>query len=409
LTANRFLLLLLFLALVPLLALILVGCNTDGTAPTSTFVTPVPSPLPAGSTYTVERGTITGLLQTRGRVVAVREANLFFKVGGWIKTLAVAAGDQVKAGDFLADLDTLELEDDVTDAQYYYDISKIDLDLARKNATVKAIELEVEAKRVKLAELDVQAAQTEYDRVLYGADPKATQAAAVALQKATLAYEQAQARYRAVQADKDAYDIQITMLERKVTYWKTRLDRAKLRLQDAQLIAPFDGIVISLDAKVGDNVDPYTLVGVVADPAELEVDATVPEADLGPVALGQAVHVVLDAYPDKVYQAQVKAISSKAVIWQGKQAYHVVIVFDEPGTVPATIRMGADVRIIVRTKDDVLIVPTQAIYTVSGESYVEVIGSDGRRQRVGVVTGLSNETETEIVGGLREGDVVVIP
>lgn len=404
-TGNRFLL----LALVPLMVLLLAGCNPDGGAPTSTFVTPVPTALPAGSTYTVKRGTITGVLQTRGRVVAVREANLFFKVGGWIKTLEVAAGDQVKAGDFLADLDTLELEDDVTDAQYYYDTSKLDLDLARKNVAVKAIELEVEAKSVKLAELTVQEAQTTYDRLKYGADPQATQAAGVALQKANLAYEQAQARYRAVQAGKDAYDIEITMLERKVTYRKTRLDRATERLKDAQLTAPFDGIVISLDAKVGDNVDPYTLVGVVADPAELEVDATVPEAEIGPLALGQTVHVILDAYPDKVYQAQVKAISSKAVIWQGKQAYHVTIVFDEPKTVPATIRMGADIQVIVRTKDNVLIVPTQAIYTVAGESYVEVMSADGRRRRVAVVTGLVGATETEIVSGLKEGDVVVIP
>ncbi|MBU0492705.1 MAG: efflux RND transporter periplasmic adaptor subunit, partial [Chloroflexi bacterium] len=235
------------------------------------------------------------------------------------------------------------------------------------------------------------------------------QAAGVALQKANLAYEQAQARYRSVQAAKSAYQIEITLLERKVMYWKTRLDRATERLKDAQLIAPLDGIVISLDAKVGNNVDPYTLVGVLADPTELEVDATVPEADVGPVALGQVVHVTLDAYPDKVYPAQVKAVSSQAVIWQGKQAYHVTVVFDEPGGVPATIRMGADVRIIVRTKDNVLIVPTQAIYTVAGESYVEVVGTDGRRQRMAVVTGLANETETEVVSGLQEGDVVVIP
>jgi len=407
LTTNRFLRL--FLTLAPLLALLLVGCNADGTAPASTFVTPAPTPLPAGSTYTVKRGTITGVLQTRGRVVAVREANLFFKVGGWIKTLNVAAGDQVKAGDLLANLDTLELEDGVTEAQYYYDLSKLDLGLAQKNAAVKAVELEVNAKQVELARLDVQAAQTEYDRQRYGADPARAAGAALELQKANLTYEQAQARYRAAEAGKDAYQLQITLLERKVTYWKTRLDRATLRLKDAQLTAPFDGIIISLDAKVGDNVDPYTLIGVVADPTDLEVDLTVPEADFGQVALGQTARITLDAYPGQVYQGQVKAISDKAVVWQGKQAYHVIVVFKEPQSVPATIRMGADVQIVVRTKENVLIVPTQAIYTVAGESYVEVVGSGGRRQRVGVVTGLSNETETEIVGGLQEGDVVFIP
>jgi len=87
----------------------------------------------------------------------------------------------------------------------------------------------------------------------------------------------------------------------------------------------------------------------------------------------------------------------------------VTIAFDKGQDVPAIIRMGADISIAGRSKDNVLVVPARAIITIAGQKYVEVIGADGAVERVQVQIGISNGNETEIVSGLQAGQVIRIP
>ena len=71
--------------------------------------------------------------------------------------------------------------------------------------------------------------------------------------------------------------------------------------------------------------------------------------------------------------------------------------------------MNASVTIIVDQRQDVLMVPAQAIQTEGFESVVEVLEDDGATQKVVVETGLSDGTNTEIIEGLEEGQTVIVP
>ena len=184
---------------------------------------------------------------------------------------------------------------------------------------------------------------------------------------------------------------------------------AQEQLASTRLTAPFPGIIISLDKRSGDRVGSYEAIGAIADPSELWIVATVLEEDVYRIAAGQPVSVWLDAYPDQVYSGTVFQVTTEAIIWQGKSAYEVTVVFDEGQDVPATIRMGADVSVAGRSRDDVLVVPGQAVITIGGQAHVEVVGEDGAVERVEVETGVSNGTEVEIVAGLRAGQVIRIP
>jgi len=202
------------------------------------------------------------------------------------------------------------------------------------------------------------------------------------------------------------------VLESKVEYARIALDRARQRLaraqQQTELRAPFAGLVIAVDDKIGGQVSPFETVVTVADPAELRVEASVFEEDMTLVTLGQSVRIVLDAYPDQALAGTIIGIATQPTVWQGKNAYDVVIQFDDPAQVPATIRMGADVRIVTRRAENVIVVPLDALQGDDLRPYVQV-ARDGEPVRVVVETGLTDGKVIEIVAGLSAGEQVVIP
>ena len=185
--------------------------------------------------------------------------------------------------------------------------------------------------------------------------------------------------------------------------------QAAQEMTNTQLVAPFSGVLLSVEKGVGDGVSAYEPVGMLSDPSELWAIATIFEQDAYRVAIGQRVELVLDAYLDRTYYGTVLQIASQAVLWQGKWAYDVTIVFDEDQDIPATMRMGADITIIVRSKENVLLIPTQAILLSGGRQYVERVQANGAVQQVEIQTGLSNGSETEVISGLEAGDVIRIP
>ena len=185
--------------------------------------------------------------------------------------------------------------------------------------------------------------------------------------------------------------------------------QAAQQVTDTQLVAPFSGVLLSVEKRVGDGVSAYEPIGVLSDPSQLWAVATIFEQDAYRVAIGQRVELVLDAYLDRTYYGTVLQIASQAVLWQGKWAYDVTIVFDDGQDIPATMRMGADISIIVRNKESVLFIPTQAIILSGGRQYVERVQNNGAVQQVEIQTGISTGSETEVISGLEAGHVIRIP
>jgi len=185
--------------------------------------------------------------------------------------------------------------------------------------------------------------------------------------------------------------------------------QATQQMSNTQLVASFSGVVLSVDKRVGEGVTAYQPIGVLSDPSDLWAIATVFEQDAYRVASGQRVELVLDAYLDQTYYGTVLQVASQAVLWQGKWAYDVTIVFDEGQNIPATMRMGADMRIVMRSKENVLLVPTQAILLSGGLQYVERVQPNGAVQQVEIETGMSTGSDTEVISGLEAGQVIRIP
>ena len=414
----------------------LAACAQPAPPPAGQGYTPPAQPSPqVGSVARVERGTITEEVATRGRVVAASEALLSFELEGVLVSVDVNPGSQVSEGDILAEIEIRDregrsAEDQIVDAQYAVTIAQIDLKRANYEAEAAKHEAAAAAawaafcrKDAEKAALLLRFAQSDYDRVSWGGDPEKPpekesdfarparanlELAAMDYDKALAACQPKDAQVRIYDAEVRRYEAFTSLREHQLAHAQDFLTRAERRVGQTQIYAPFSGIIISWEKRIGERIEPYEPIGAIADPSVLRVETWVPEEEIHEIALGQPVSVTLDLHPEESYAGEVVDVAFEPTVWQGKNVYLVEIEFTDPEEIPATIRMGADVVIQTRTRVEVLLVPTSAIYTEDRHQYVEVV-RDGGRVKLEVKVGISNETHTEILTGLEEGEEVVLP
>ncbi len=216
-----------------------------------------------------------------------------------------------------------------------------------------------------------------------------------------------------------ADELDLTSAQLSVQERRDALDDAEQTLAKYTVRAPFDGIMADVKVKKGDTAASGTAVATIIT-AQQVVGITLNEVDIAKVAIGQKATLTFDTLPDFSLTGSVIDIDTLGTVSQGVVTYGVKIGFDtqDPRIKPG---MSATANIVTDAKTDVLLVPSSAVKTQNGESYVEELpGVDATQaadpagiasatapQRVTVQTGLSNDTQTEITSGLNEGDLVV--
>jgi len=190
-------------------------------------------------------------------------------------------------------------------------------------------------------------------------------------------------------------------------------------LADCAVKAPFDGQVAKVSVQKGDSASNGTTVATVITKQSL-VTVSLNEVDIAKVNIGNKATVTLDAIEDLTISGSVAEMDLVGTVEQGVVSYLVTIALDvqddrvKPG-------MSANATIITETKQDILTVPTSAIKTQGDTSYVEVFSTtyteeeatagiipDTNPTRKTVVIGIADDTNTEIISGLVEGDQIVI-
>lgn len=138
----------------------------------------------------------------------------------------------------------------------------------------------------------------------------------------------------------------------------------------------------------------------------LQVTADVAEADISDVKVGQRATISLSANNRRL-NGEVTQVSSVETITNNVVEYPVTVRLDESSNVK--LGQTSQVDITTGSKTSVLRVSSSALTTIGGRTTATVRGSGGASRTAVVTTGLEGDTETEILSGLREGDVVVLP
>jgi HlyD family secretion protein len=357
------------------------------------------------STVLVRRGTITATVETTGKVRSARQVELSLPFGGRVKKVAVAVGDRVKAGQLLLELDAPDAERQVREAELNLEIRQLQLDKARAGASTE--EIEIAQANLRKAALARQVAQAAYDEVAapYEKSENAgTSPEALTLQQATIDYQIAQRNYEKLVNGPPTDELKA--LEKQLESAQLTLERARAQLEEMRLITPLAGTIVRVEASEGEMVSAYRPVVVIADLTSLQIIAEVDEIDVAEVAPGQKAEIRLDAYPGPTLPGTIVSLAPAASPQQGSTVYEAVVEFDAEG-LALRLGMGANLKIITLEKESVLLVPNRAIQPIGRRRVVKVV--DGRSIReVEVVMGLSNESETEIVEGLAEGQKILL-
>jgi len=198
---------------------------------------------------------------------------------------------------------------------------------------------------------------------------------------------------------------------------------AKQNLANCSITVPFSGIVADIKVKKGDSVSAGTVLASVITQEKI-AEISLNEVDAAKVKVGQKVTLTFDALPDLTLTGKVIEIDTVGTVSQGVVSYGVKIALD---TDSEKIKPGMSVtaEIVVEAKPDVLVLPNSAIKSQGNSYYIELIEASEEvksKLKIGssidlpknvqiknqpVEIGISNDTLTEIISGLKEGDIVI--
>jgi HlyD family secretion protein len=188
---------------------------------------------------------------------------------------------------------------------------------------------------------------------------------------------------------------------------------------DAFVTAPFDGVLAQTDVNVGDTINSGTTVGTFISNQDIAV-LSLNEVDVANVKVGQKATLTFDAINGLSITGTVSEINLIGAVSQGVVTYDVTISFDtqDPRVLSG---MSVNASIATQVKQDVLVVPSSAVKTSGGQTYVQVVpantpdstGNTGEPLSTPpinqpVTVGISDDTSTEIVSGLSLGDKIVV-
>ncbi len=375
-------------------------------------------------TATVARVTLTHAVSAGGRVVANRDVEVKCKASGTIAQLPFDVCDTVKKGDLVAQLDPVDEQRKVRQAEIQLSVSraslasvKENLDIAEANLAIEQRKAESDLKAAESNEENVRARAARMQELLKGklcSQEEYDNAAAAAVQAAS---SLANTRVRGEELRNQGRSLAVRRQDMKqaeaaVARDEIALSIAQDRLLDTKVAAPIDGVVTRRDLQIGQiiasatsNVGGGTAILTISDLSRLFVLAPVREHDIGLIRTGLPVVITADAFPGRRFNGRVVRIAPCGEITGDDVTFTVKIeILDKEMLKP---EMSATAEIIVERKPHALAVPRHALQkTTEGVMAVEVVQKDGKVVCRTVKTGLGDGNRVEILAGLKEGETV---
>ncbi len=198
----------------------------------------------------------------------------------------------------------------------------------------------------------------------------------------------------------------IAAQQAQVASAQANVQSIQVNIADASLVSPIAGIVTVQNAKVGQLATAGQTITSIISADDFEVDAYVPETDIGKVSIGNVVDMTFDAFPGETFTGKVFYIDPAQTIESGVVDYLVKVSFD---TADPRIKSGltANLNINSQTDQNALILPQFAIIQNATGTFVEVV-NNGTETQVPVVLGIRDQNgNVEVTSGVTDGEQVV--
>ncbi|MBN1886244.1 MAG: efflux RND transporter periplasmic adaptor subunit [Candidatus Krumholzibacteriota bacterium] len=347
-------------------------------------------------TEVVSRRDISMVISASGSIRPKRQVDVSARSMGKVTRVAVEEGDVVRRGQFLLQIDPIQLESIV--GQLEASLSAARAEERRSWAQVQQAKSDLDrsgplSERGYLTEQEVETTRTAYE-------------VAVAAHQAT---------------------------KHQIEQYEANLKSARHNLDEVTIEAEMDGIVTRLNVEEGETAImgttniPGTVLLTIADLSTIEAEVEVDETEVVHINLGDRAEITLDAFPDTTYAGEVTEIGNSPILsastagQQGVDFKVVITVIDS--IVSVRPGLSADAEITVAEKDSALTIPIQSL-TVRRRKDIEALadstGVDAEEEIEGVFVvtggrarfrpidvGISSQQHFEVVSGLDEKEEVV--
>lgn len=296
-------------------------------------------------TQTIKKGDIIQSISVSGSIVAKKSVDLIFLVSGKLIYLGVKKGDQVKAYQTIAILDQRTVQKNLEQAL---------LDYSKQRNTFEQTKEDENPNNLTVDNLDLKLKRILYD---------------------------------------NQYDLDKSVKS---------VELQDLVKQQTVLSSPIAGIVTRADAlNIGVNIGATSIFSIV-DPNSLAFDMDVDEADIGKVNVGEDVTLSLDTYPDENISLKINNIDfASHTTSTGGNVYTVEGSLPQESFTKFRVGMNGNADILISKKENVLIVPLSSL--TDNKAYIQ---TDKGFILKPLKLGLQNDTEAEVLSGLKEGDII---
>lgn len=308
----------------------------------------------------VKRGPIRKVLEETGIVKA--QVGAIVKIGarttGSVERMLVRVGDPVEKGQVIATIDSREL-------------------------------------RAQVAETEAQIAE---------AQARAAYAKSNVERLATLYAEQFISRDEMEGARQNA-----DVAARQVASRLAARDSLMVRLSYTEVKSPINGVVSQIAAQEGEMIVAGLQVAnlvTVIDPTRLEMWTYIDETDIGQVTPGMPVEFRVDAWPGRIFTGRIRTIQPQPEVRDNIVYYQAIVDVDTKDASDLRPEMTTQAQVVVKKKDDVVLIPNNALKWVEDQQVVFVEKKGGAITRVSVELGLTGVKESEVLSGVEIGDLV---
>lgn len=328
-----------------------------------------------------------------GSLFPFEEVTVSSEVDGRVDQVFVDVGDFVSSGRPLVRIAPVELR--LALDQQRAALRQIEAQLAPPEGSGE-LESEKDAAEVKRAEADRTDAEQKYQRARELLDEGL-------ISKGS--FDEAEARYDAARAGYDMAVQNVQNLRAQAAQRSASVALADKKLRDTEIVAPFAGHVKERMVSPGQYVKVQTPVMVIVDNDPLRARLKVPEKMAGWIAVGQAVKVQVEAYPDRSFPGKVSRVNPS--VDPQTRSFDVEALLDNKD---ALLKPGffARAAIVSNHVDRALLVPQEALRYLYGVYKVYAVSQRSLKETE-VKLGAREGGEVEVISGLRDGDRVALP
>ncbi len=383
-----------------------------------------------------QRGKLIEFVSAPGEIEPLSNVEISAKVSARVVALPYAEGATVTKGNpdanppvppsVLVQLDSKDWESQLVSAQASRDAQAAQIDVEKAR---------IASQRANLGGLEASLKQAERDLERQKGLLATKDIAQATFDQSQAKFDELKSQYESAKHTLESAQLNLIVLQHNLEAANARIEQAKEALSYTTILSPIDGTVTRLNAEVGELVmtgtmnNPGTIIMEVGDLSEMLVVAQVDEADVGKLKVGQKARVHIQAWPDKIFDGEVRTVAlSHKRSNQGTKYYEAEVLLIDPNEQVFT-GMTADVDVAVAEHGEVLIVPSQAVLGRKvDELPVEIrdklteeekekafasvvyVYNDGKAIATPVKIGASNTTQTVIKSGLKaDGKIVVGP